>query len=148
MELVDLGRVYNQPLKDSDGNLFFILIKKLKNATSGHNLKLIQISKYLQKSACNDFSSKDYVDVFVKNLKVSCINNNNNDDDYLLSNFSCLFKNIIEYDRFCDKKINKGLYLAYLKIQSSMDLVKVMVLNQRPSILPCHKIRDNSNVSK
>jgi hypothetical protein len=38
--------------------------------------------------------------------------------------------------------------MAYLKVQSSMDLVKVMVLNQRPSILPCHKIRDNPNVSK
>ena len=33
-----------------------------------------------------------------------------------------VLKNIIEYDRNCDKKIAKGLYLAYLKIQSSMDL--------------------------
>ena len=72
MEFVELGRVYYQPLKDSDGNLFFILTKKLKNATAGHNLKLIQISKYLQKGSCNDFSNKDYyVDIFVKNLKVS-----------------------------------------------------------------------------
>lgn len=55
---------------------------------------------------------------------------------------------MIEYDRSCDKKINKGLYIAYLKVQSSMDLVKVMVSNQKPNILPCYKIRDNPNISK
>ena len=72
MELSDIGRVYNQPLKDSDGNIFFILTKKLKNATTGHNLKLIQINKYLQKSSCNENNNKDYnMDIFVKNLKVS-----------------------------------------------------------------------------
>jgi hypothetical protein len=73
MEFGELGRVYNQPLKDSDGNVFFILTKKLKNATAGHNLKLIQLNKYLQRmSSCNDGNNKDYyVDIIVKNLKVS-----------------------------------------------------------------------------
>lgn len=52
-----MGRVYNQPLKDNDGNIFLILTKKLKNATAGHNLKLIQISKYLQKNVSNDSSN-------------------------------------------------------------------------------------------
>lgn len=44
-------------------------------------------------------------------------------------------------------KLPRGLYLGYLKLQSSVDLIQVVVPARAPNVLPHCKMRDNSHVS-
>lgn len=44
-------------------------------------------------------------------------------------------------------KLPGGLYLGYLKVKSSMDLIRVFVPERTPNVLPHSKIRDNQHVS-
>ena len=55
---------------------------------------------------------------------------------------------IIEYDKSCDKRLKRGFYACFLKVQSNIELVKVLVSSSMPNILPFSKIRDNPNISK
>jgi hypothetical protein len=45
-------------------------------------------------------------------------------------------------------RLDSGLYVAYLKIQNSVDSIRVMVNKYTPGSLPCTKIRSVSNVSR
>lgn len=51
------------------------------------------------------------------------------------------------YHHVSSKKLSKGLYLGYLKMQSSVDLIQVVVPMESPNVLPHCKIRDNPHVS-
>ncbi|KAH0629224.1 hypothetical protein JD844_011143 [Phrynosoma platyrhinos] len=54
----------------------------------------------------------------------------------------------LSYHQRSQQRLAPGLYFGYLKLCSSVDQIKVLVLQKLPNIL-CHvKIRDNSNVSK
>lgn len=53
----------------------------------------------------------------------------------------------INYHQVSALKLTKGLYLAYLKMQSSVDLIQVVVPAKSPNMLPHCKIRDNPHVS-
>lgn len=59
-----------------------------------------------------------------------------------------LNQDILSYHKRSQQRLPSGLYLGYLKLCSSVDQIKVLVLQKLPNVL-CHvKIRDNSNVSK
>lgn len=59
-----------------------------------------------------------------------------------------LKQDILSYHKRSQQRLPPGLYLGYLKLCSSVDQIKVLVLQKLPNVL-CHvKIRDNSNVSK
>lgn len=133
LEFNNLGRVYYQCLKHPNGSVFFITVSNLKTSnlvTSSQSLKLNEIEKLYYK---------------INNYKTHPKNAPLEDDDCFLIRH---FKSIKEFDQSSDNKLKKGLYVAYLKIQSSFELVKVMVSSQMPNSLPCFKIRDNPNVSK
>lgn len=51
------------------------------------------------------------------------------------------------YHQVSSIKLSKGLYLGYLKMQSSVDLIQVVVPTKAPNVLPHSKIRDNPHVS-
>ena len=53
----------------------------------------------------------------------------------------------ITYHQVSSIKLSKGLYLGYLKLQSSVDSIQVVVPAKSPNVLPHCKIRDNSHVS-
>jgi hypothetical protein len=55
---------------------------------------------------------------------------------------------VVEFENNVGRCLNRGLYISYLKIQSSIELVKLMVKSNMPNILPSQKIRDNPNVSR
>lgn len=44
-------------------------------------------------------------------------------------------------------RLSKGLYLTYLKMQSSVDQIQIVVPTKTPNMLPHCKIRDNSHIS-
>lgn len=68
-----------------------------------------------------------------------------------LCSFSPVFlskQDILSYHKRSQQRLPPGLYLGYLKLCSSVDQIKVLVLQKLPNVL-CHvKIRDNSNVSR
>lgn len=47
-----------------------------------------------------------------------------------------------------NKPLPRGLYLGYLKMKSSVDLIRVLVPKDAPNLLPHAKIRDNPWVSR
>ncbi|XP_071443530.1 ankyrin repeat and fibronectin type-III domain-containing protein 1 isoform X1 [Hetaerina americana] len=53
----------------------------------------------------------------------------------------------IAYHQSCGVRLGRGLYLSYLKMRSSVDLIQVLVPMKTPNILPHCKIRDNPHVS-
>ena len=54
----------------------------------------------------------------------------------------------IEYHRNSHLPQQRGLYLGYLKLQSSMQQLRVIVPKAKPNMVPIVKIRDNTHVSK
>ena len=123
-------------------NAFFVVSKNLQNTsltnqTLSQQLKLVELEKFFQKIQLNSKSAS--------NSSVSIATNKDHaEHDFLVKNI----KKIIEFNRNCERKLSRGLYVAYLKTQSSMELVKVMVNSNLPNILPCFKVRDNPNVTK
>ena len=61
---------------------------------------------------------------------------------------SNVLQEMIMYQRLSTMALPKGLYLGYLKLRSSVDLIHIMVPKALPNILPFVKIRDCSNVAK
>lgn len=53
----------------------------------------------------------------------------------------------ISYHQASTFKLTRGLYLGYLKMQSSVDLIQIVVPSKTPNVLPHSKIRDNPHVS-
>lgn len=53
----------------------------------------------------------------------------------------------INYHQVSSLRLSRGLYLAYLKLQSSVDSIQVVVSSKSPNMLPHCKIRDNPHVS-
>jgi hypothetical protein len=57
-------------------------------------------------------------------------------------------KDMIEFYHASMRRLDSGLYVTYLKMQNSVDCVRVMVNRYMPGSLPCTKIRSVANVSK
>lgn len=51
------------------------------------------------------------------------------------------------YHQVSSIRLSRGLYLGYLKMHSSVDLIQVVVPAKTPNVLPHCKIRDNPHVS-
>lgn len=92
-------------------------------------LKLVEIEKYQQKliKSSNHQNASDY-----------------DEHCFLAKNI----KHIIEFNRSYYRKLTRGFYVSYLKTQSSIELVKVLVSSKMLSILPSFKIRENPNVTR
>lgn len=57
-------------------------------------------------------------------------------------------QDLILYDQVSRVPLRRGLYLGYLKLQSSVDLLQVLVPEKQPNMFPHAKIRDNPHVSR
>lgn len=55
---------------------------------------------------------------------------------------------MIEYHRACNNQLARGLYIGYVKLRSSVDMMSVLVAKAAPNILPYAKIRENPHISK
>lgn len=61
--------------------------------------------------------------------------------------FFSSFQDQITYHQVSGIKLSRGLYLCYLKMRSSVDLLQVLVPSKSPNILPHCKVRDNPHVN-
>jgi len=54
---------------------------------------------------------------------------------------------MVAFHRVCSRPIEKGLYLGYLKLYSSVEIIHIMTPTSIPNVLPHTKIRDCPNVT-
>ncbi|CAG9812496.1 unnamed protein product [Phaedon cochleariae] len=124
-----------------------------KNTSSGIHFrsKLLSAVLQMQSSLC----LQDLGQVYYKPLKdahgtvvISTINyvfkklvlsDDHNISEILMASI----QEQINYHQVSSLRLGRGLYLAYLKMQSSMDLIQVVVSAKSPNMLPHCKIRDN-----
>ncbi len=52
------------------------------------------------------------------------------------------------YEQASNISLPPGLYVGYLKLKSTVDLIRIMVPASVPNVLPHVKIRDCPNVNK
>lgn len=69
------------------------------------------------------------------------------EDSSILDVLMASIQDQINYHQVSGLKLGKGLYLAYLKMQSSVDMIHVVVSAKTPNMLPHCKVRDNPHIS-
>ncbi|KAM6474337.1 ankyrin repeat and fibronectin type-III domain-containing protein 1 isoform 2-T2 [Liasis olivaceus] len=122
----NLGQVYYEPIKDRHGNVIIVTIREVESLYSFFNGKWMQISKLQsQRKSLSTPEEPTALDILLITIQ-----------------------DTLSYHRRSQQRLAPGLYLGYLKLCSSVDQIKVLVLQKLPNIL-CHvKIRDNCNVSR
>ncbi|XP_064213663.1 ankyrin repeat and fibronectin type-III domain-containing protein 1 isoform X2 [Tribolium castaneum] len=122
--LQDLGQLYYRPLRDSQGTVVLSTVNYVKTpkSVSVLNSRWLPMNKVFKKMVLGDDHS-------ISEVLMASIQEQ------------------INYHQVSSLKLTKGLYLAYLKMQSSVDLIQVVVSAKSPNMLPHCKIRDNPHVS-
>ncbi|XP_071965983.1 ankyrin repeat and fibronectin type-III domain-containing protein 1-like isoform X2 [Antedon mediterranea] len=122
----DLGQVYYEPIRDHNGSTLFVLVKHIKDSKSVQSTSL----KWLNLSR-------------VQKRRSVCFENPTASENLLSSIPEKIF-----FSQVNQMPQEKGLYLGYMKLRSSVDTIRIQVQAKAPNVLPCIKIRDNSNVSQ
>ena len=125
LNTLDLGTFFHKPLKDSQGTLVFTTINHIQSPKSilVLNSRWLPLSKLQKKYMLTD--------------------DNCNVGDVLIASVP----EQIRYHTASQLKVSRGLYAAYLKLQSSVDMLHVIVPLSTPNILPHCKVRDNPHVT-
>ncbi|XP_018321711.1 uncharacterized protein LOC108734587 isoform X2 [Agrilus planipennis] len=122
--LQDLGQLYYKPLRDTQGT---VVISAVNNVKSPKSVSVLN-SRWLPMN---------------KVFKKVVLSEDNSISEILMASV----KDQISYHQVSKQKLGRGLYLAYLKMQSSVDLIQVVVPAKSPNMLPHCKVRDNPHVS-
>ncbi|KMQ95408.1 ankyrin repeat and fibronectin type-iii domain-containing protein 1 [Lasius niger] len=120
----DLGQLYHKPIRDIQGTLVFSTVNYIKTPklVSVLNSRWLPLSKVIKKVITHEDSN--VADILMASIQEQ-----------------------MTYHQVSSIKLSKGLYLGYLKMQSSVDLIQVVVPTKSPNVLPHCKIRDNPHVS-
>ncbi|XP_046739893.1 uncharacterized protein LOC124407632 isoform X1 [Diprion similis] len=120
----DLGQLYYKPIRDVQGTMVLSAINYVKSPklVSVLNSRWLPLSKVTKKLITHEDSS--VADILMASIQDQ-----------------------MTYHQVSSIKLSKGLYLGYLKMQSSVDLIQVVVPSKTPNVLPHCKIRDNPHVS-
>ncbi|XP_067005275.2 ankyrin repeat and fibronectin type-III domain-containing protein 1 [Anabrus simplex] len=120
----DLGQLFHRPIKDSQGTLVISIVNYIRSpkSVSVLNSRWLPLSKVQKKLATHE-------ETHVGELLMASIQEQ------------------ITYHQVSSIRLSRGLYLGYLKMRSSVDLIQVVVPSKSPNVLPHCKIRDNPHVS-
>ncbi|XP_034242737.1 ankyrin repeat and fibronectin type-III domain-containing protein 1 isoform X2 [Thrips palmi] len=120
----DLGQLYHKPLRDSQGTLVISMINYVRSpkSVSVLNSRWLPIGKVVKKAS-------------------------NHDDPNVGEILMASIQEQIMYHQVSSIRLSRGLYLGFLKMHSSVDLIQVVVPSKTPNVLPHCKIRDNPHVS-
>ncbi|CAB0036396.1 unnamed protein product [Trichogramma brassicae] len=120
----ELGKFYHKPIKDVHGTLVFSTVHCVKTPkhVSVLNSRWMPLAKVTKKLIAHEDSN-------VADMLMASIHDQ------------------ISYHQVSSIKLPRGLYLGYLKMQSSVDSIQVVVPTKSPNMLPHCKIRDNSHVT-
>ncbi|XP_077527009.1 ankyrin repeat and fibronectin type III domain containing protein wide awake isoform X3 [Haemaphysalis longicornis] len=125
----DLGQVYYKPLRDYEGTAVVCVAKYVSEpkTVSALSVRWIPLAKIQRRMP----SVSDGGELpSASELLVSSI------------------QEMMTYNQTSSRPLPRGLYLGYLKLKSSMDLISIMVPYRNPNVLPHCRIRDNPHVSR
>ncbi|KAK0396623.1 hypothetical protein QR680_001790 [Steinernema hermaphroditum] len=121
LEIRDLGRIHHHLMSPTSDVTFIITVQFLGESSKSQSLtKLTSLNKFLRKKTCCDA-----VNVIVQEI-VGIINS-------------------FEASQI---PVEKGLYLCYLKLFSSLSSLHVVVPTHQPNMMPFTKLRDNPYVTR
>ncbi|XP_055618700.1 uncharacterized protein LOC129763542 isoform X2 [Toxorhynchites rutilus septentrionalis] len=125
LSITDLGQLYYKPLRDMHGTVVLSCVNCIKSpkSISVLNSRWIPLNKIHKKLALSTEESG------INELLMSSIQDQ------------------INYHQVSNIRLPRGLYVGYLKMQSSVDVIQVVVPVKAPNVLPHCKIRDNPHVS-
>ncbi|XP_021938463.1 ankyrin repeat and fibronectin type-III domain-containing protein 1 isoform X2 [Zootermopsis nevadensis] len=120
----DLGQLYYKPMRDCQGTLVISIVNYVRSpkTVSVLNSRWLPLSKVQKKLATHEEPN-------VGELLMASIQEQ------------------ITYHQVSSIRLSRGLYLGYLKMRSSVDLIQVLVSTKAPNVLPHCRIRDNPHVS-
>ncbi|CAN8003016.1 unnamed protein product [Ixodes hexagonus] len=124
----DLGQVYYKPLRDYEGTTVLCVVKYVSEpkTVSALSVRWIPLAKIQRRipSVSDGGELPSASELLVSSLT-----------------------EMMTYNQASCKPLARGLYLGYLKLKSSMDLISVLVPYRNPNVLPYCRIRDNPHVS-
>ncbi|KAG6448983.1 hypothetical protein O3G_MSEX005796 [Manduca sexta] len=119
----DLGQLYHKPLRDSHGTVVLSCVNSVKSAKSI--------------SALNSRWAP------VTKLRRRVLSEDNTIGELLMASVH----EQIAYHQVSRVQLCRGLYVGYLKLQSSVEVVRLVAPARAPNVPPHARVRDNPHVS-
>ncbi|XP_076458760.1 ankyrin repeat and fibronectin type-III domain-containing protein 1-like isoform X2 [Babylonia areolata] len=122
----DLGKFFHRPLRAANGSLLLTLVNQVRDT------KFVGLgsSRWVSLRKLGRRQSLPSMDIGeAHNLLIASI------------------PEMLMYREVCELPLPKGLYLGFLKIQVSVESVRILVPLRAPNVLPYARIRDCPNVS-
>ncbi|KAJ0177387.1 hypothetical protein K1T71_007396 [Dendrolimus kikuchii] len=119
----DLGQLYHKPLRDSHGTVVLSCVNSVKSAKSV--------------SALNSRWAP------VAKLRRRVLSEDNTMGELLMASVH----EQIAYHQVSRVQLPRGLYVGYLKLQSSVEEVRIVAPARTPNVPPHTRVRDNPHVS-
>ncbi|BET01919.1 Ras association (RalGDS/AF-6) domain [Nesidiocoris tenuis] len=125
LSVQDLGQLYHKPLRDAEGTIVICTVNYVRSpkAVSVLNSRWIPLGKLTKRN------QPLATDSTLGDLLMASIPEQ------------------ITYHQVSGIKLSRGLYLGYLKMRSSVDLLQVLVPSKSPNVPPHCKIRDNPHIT-
>ncbi|XP_050346158.1 uncharacterized protein LOC126770698 isoform X2 [Nymphalis io] len=119
----DLGQLYHKPLRDAHGTVVLSCVNMVKSpkSVSALNSKWAPVSKLRRRVLSEDNTMGELLMASVHEQ--------------------------IAYHQVSRDQLPRGLYLGYLKLQSSVEVVRIVAPARTPNVPPHTRIRDNPHVS-
>ncbi|KAI5652066.1 ankyrin repeat and fibronectin type-III domain-containing protein 1 [Phthorimaea operculella] len=119
----DLGQLYHKPLRDSHGTVVLSCVNSVKSpkAVSALNSRWAPVSRLRRRVLSEDNTMGELLMASVHEQ--------------------------IAYHQVSRVQLPRGLYLGYLKLQSSVEVVRIVAPARTPNVPPHTRVRDNPHVS-
>ncbi|XP_064477839.1 ankyrin repeat and fibronectin type-III domain-containing protein 1-like isoform X2 [Ornithodoros turicata] len=124
----DLGQLYYKPLRDYEGTTTFCVIK------------------YVEEPKCINTLSVRWLPLAKIQRRMPSVSDGG-EPSTATELLTSALQEMMTYHQVSNIPLPRGLYLGYLKLKSSMDLISVLVPYKNPNMLPYCKIRNNQHVS-
>ncbi|XP_059176927.1 ankyrin repeat and fibronectin type-III domain-containing protein 1-like isoform X2 [Physella acuta] len=125
--VTDLGQFFHRPVRDNSSSIIFTVVNQIRDpklVTLGSS-KWVTFGKLARRQSLSSVDSADAHSLLITSVP-----------------------EMILYNQVSGVALPRGLYLGYVKLQASVEVLRVMVPNKTPNCVPHVKIRDMPNVSK
>ncbi|XP_075973832.1 ankyrin repeat and fibronectin type III domain containing protein wide awake isoform X2 [Anticarsia gemmatalis] len=119
----DLGQLYHKPLRDSHGTVVLSCVNSVKSvkAVSALNSRWAPVGRLRRRVLSEDNT--------IAELLMASVHDQ------------------IAYHQVSRVQLPRGLYVGYLKLQSSVEVVRLVAPARTPNVPPHTRVRDNPHVS-
>ncbi|XP_052740268.1 uncharacterized protein LOC112046488 isoform X3 [Bicyclus anynana] len=119
----DLGQLYHKPLRDAHGTVVLSCVNVIKSqkSVSALNSRWVPVAKLRRRVLSEDNTMGELLMASVHEQ--------------------------IAYHQVSRYQLPRGLYMGYLKLQSSVEVVRIVAPARTPNVPPHTRVRDNPHVS-